>query len=1264
MNQPVDQGRQATGSRFWSAILVAVLYGCGTIGPTHAADVNAGDAYIRSSAGGRRWTIGTKTVEMVLDSSGGALRLTSFRNKLLDPPLEYVDARDAAAPIGLAAPRLTERFSVEVVWTKPMVGKVTSDPVADQVRIVVKKGDRIGFSVGPHGPYEGDQIRWPMTVSYDDGESYSSTNAAKLDQGPLWFYCVHVAGIGFLEEMDAIEPAPNVKESFRIPSERSGFRAPGLTPHVGPTVMHPSPAHDAVRVWRAPRDGTVTVRGRAEHVGGGDVDLSVLRITELPPGAKPRPSDTAWTLKRGEARAVASGGRPAVQLDLTLAHDGIEARYHLLAFPGTPVLRQWAELENEGTQAAPLKSPASAWLRLRGDAATAYTRYWMIGGNSQRDQGKMHSEPVGAACHASLPGTATLNFVPWVALQRRDGPRDGLYLALDYLGRWSVNVDHESPGPLTLSALIGDLTGRPLRPGERLELPPVVLGVFRGDLDDMAQWLYRWQYEYLWDYTNDEWYGLMQFTSAWWADSRNLQEQFAGRLAYLNMDWAEYVREAGLDVIWDDAGWAANPDIWACNREGPDHAQTVRFVTKAGLKWTLWFPSDPTSGLMDTKVGAWGNFQWRTDAMGFDFKSDKAFREEVRRFLELHPRCSWQTCSGGSTYSHTFDIQRLGDVHYDTDGPGSDITSYYFSYLETPDKWFDNLATWGSGGVVYNPDTGRRMLSMVPKWGLYISPDQIVQLRIIADLYRYLVREGVAGRWSFITHPVIQGDTEHYYCQRLSHDRQRSLLIFKHRATGPVTVYLRGLLPEHRYLVEWESGQPTATRTGADLMANGMLVKDQAPGELIYLNLPNRPRGGRDKLAPKPPGRVVARRETNLGFSGVSLYWSPGSDDNWLSHYEVRRNGQALGRTCVGTYFFDRSPAYDPKAFYTVRTVDGDGNTSDWAPAAALAGEPMEYAVLGSQTLRTGGCDGWSGETTADGQTFLPMTWRPPAKRPSADLGGTPNQPGGAEGWWEGPAEARLGRGWQHASASVACARTWVAPQAGTIEIIGRVMKEYYHRDQGGPLRARILKGVRQIWPEQDWAIAPVGDLTGVAHDVKADVAAGDAIRFVLDRGASPAHDLLAWMPRIVYLGGQPGAGKSAVVRIRCGAVKPYTDRAGNVWSADRFYTGGKPFSTRNKIAGATPTPEDEPLYQAGRAGEEFSYAIPVPPGLYSLRLKFAEPEFPWNLRAALSSRHQWAEGAPEFRHLPGSSRATARLRAGFPLSRARCRRPDGPPLH
>ncbi|MCX5758693.1 MAG: hypothetical protein NTU83_09355, partial [Candidatus Hydrogenedentes bacterium] len=105
------------------------------------------------------------------------------------------------------------------------------------------------------------------------------------------------------------------------------------------------------------------------------------------------------------------------------------------------------------------------------------------------------------------------------------------------------------------------------------------------------------------------------------------------------------------------------------------------------------------------------------------------------------------------------------------------------------------------------------------------------------------------------------------------------------------------------------------------------------------------------------------------------------------------------------------------------------------------------------------GRDGWSAETTADGQAFTPMTWAPPAKNPAADLGGTPNQTGGVEGYWEGPGGSRLGRGWQQASKAEGCVRAWTAPRAGTVRVVGRAMREYYHRGLGGPLSVRLLHG-------------------------------------------------------------------------------------------------------------------------------------------------------------------------------------------------------------
>ena len=59
-------------------------------------------------------------------------------------------------------------------------------------------------------------------------------------------------------------------------------------------------------------------------------------------------NDSQWTLKTASARQVSSGGRPAVQLDVTLTRGDILAQFHVLAFPGTPILRQWVEIENKG----------------------------------------------------------------------------------------------------------------------------------------------------------------------------------------------------------------------------------------------------------------------------------------------------------------------------------------------------------------------------------------------------------------------------------------------------------------------------------------------------------------------------------------------------------------------------------------------------------------------------------------------------------------------------------------------------------------------------------------------------------------------------------------------------------------------------------------------------------------------------------------------------------------------------------------------------
>ena len=1185
-----------------------------------AADVQVDDAYIRGEADGQTWRVGNAAVEWVLTGTDGRFRLIHFQNKLTTPPRDYVAAETAVPPFELKLPTLIEQYQIESLWSRYLPNDATADPAGDKLSVTVEAGEMIGFAVGAHGDYAGDQTEWPTTVRYADGQTFHSAADTSLTQGPVWSYALIAPGQGELIKLDAVEYIDNAKENVRIPGPASAYRAPGNAPHVGATMLHPSNPYDSVRVWTAPKAGTVSLSGPARHLRGyGDVDLKVLRIRKST-GPKPT-TDDPWTLTSATPQRVNAGGRPAVQFDLELSRPPLRARYHLLAYPRTSILRQWVELENTGTEPFPLAAAAPISLALRGDDATSFTHHWMIGGNSAPDEGQLHSAPVTADYRWQIDGNKTDNFTPWLSLQRTAAPADGWFFVQEYLGKWRFNLDRSAAPATWVFASIPELAGRALAPGEKLPLPLITFGAYQGTLEDMGKRVYDWQYEYQWDATHDDWYGRMQFAVPWYNDVHNLQENFAGRLGDLDINGVDLMRTIGMEILWDDAGWSENPNIWAPSREGPDFSRTLRYLPKLGMKWTLWFCNHPTGELMNGKVGAWGDFQWRTDGQwDFDFALDRAWREKVPRFLRQNPRSSFHTTDCGSRYAHAFEPQRLADINMFTDPGGGDQTNHYLAYLETPDKWMDLMPAFYSGGQ-YRPDTSRQILTMMPCWDQKAVGEDQEHMRKLCEIYHYLTAQGVAGRWTYLFHPKVTGDTEFYYAQRTSFDRKRACIILKHLAAGAVTVYPVELLPDHEYAVGFDSTIALSKRTGADLMKNGIKIDRQAPGELIYLGLPDRPGSGSDRQAPVSPGSALARRETNLGHTGVAIYWSPGSDNNWVSFYEVRRGSTVLGKASTGTFFFDRAPERDPAAEYSVRTVDGDGNVSPWTVAKPLSGERLEANALGGH-FREAGREGWSAEATTNSQTFIPMTFIPPAKNPAGNVGGTGNQPGGVEGYWEAPGTtARVGRGWQQASPTADCVRTWTAPQAGRIRVLGRAVKEYYRNKAGEPLPVRILHNSRQVWPEgaQSLTIKP-GDLHGAQHDLLLDVTKGDQLHFVLGRGRSADQDVVAWMPRMVYDEPEPVGSADGVVRIRCGAVEPYTDALGNVWSKDQFFQGGESMAlTQEKIEDTQPTATDLPLYQGGRQGDDFSYAIPVPLGLYAVRLKFAEPQYEYSFQRPMN---------------------------------------------
>jgi hypothetical protein len=93
----------------------------------------------------------------------------------------------------------------------------------------------------------------------------------------------------------------------------------------------------------------------------------------------------------------------------------------------------------------------------------------------------------------------------------------------------------------------------------------------------------------------------------------------------------------------------------------------------------------------------------------------------------------------------------------------------------------------------------------------------------------------------------------------------------------------------------------------------------------------------------------------------------------------------------------------------------------------------------------------------------------------------------------------------------------------------------------------------------------------------------------------------------------QPSSSSTAAlptgpeVRIRCGYARPiFKDAEGNIWTGDRYFSGGFATELPNQHIARTRNPE---LYLTARSGV-FSYKIPLAPGIYELRLHFAETTY------------------------------------------------------
>jgi hypothetical protein len=594
------------------------------------------------------------------------------------------------------------------------------------------------------------------------------------------------------------------------------------------------------------------------------------------------------------------------------------------------------------------------------------------------------------------PHMGSAIYAPWNALMNRKNG-DGFFMGWDYFGHWASSFTAKADGAVDVDFKVAGYRQK-LAPGESLTTPMAFVGTFQKDLDNAGNEVLDWQYRYLWDYTRDGWFPGIRQAGWWvkgtaWPDPNNSRVLGKGPLTLTHIDdadrdstfrkifrLADLLSEEGADVYhrdccWWDSSGALQVTTQKDNGGGPDFRTTGIYLRKHSMGQLIYRPiildtskPDAVANLerfVDNLHDRYGTMEWRTDGPpiaqtqnGDDtvlLAEDQGFREILRHYLDKHPEDAFQACNGGGN-EVGYDYARYASSISFSDGAVGMLRNYWASLILPPDKIAENGDFWEIDK--FDKSIYRGLLTMgFDNAGDTWEPEKVEGMRELIDIYHYLESQGVVGRWVHVYRPFVSGDDPTMYFERLSRDEERGIIIPKQPAPGPVTIKPKGLLPDKQYVVSYQESSDGQTRSGTDLMQNGINIQSMMPGELIYLNLPYHPGNKVDKARPTAPVDPHTQQAVNMEYPGVELTWKPGHDDQWVSYYEVLRDGVLLDKVAKGTYFFDHSAGADLAAKYEVRTVDGAGLRSGLV--GAESGSRKRVVVLDDSAAAIHFTGGW-----------------------------------------------------------------------------------------------------------------------------------------------------------------------------------------------------------------------------------------------------------------------------------------------------------------
>jgi hypothetical protein len=704
-----------------------------------------------------------------------------------------------------------------------------------------------------------------------------------------------------------------------------------------------------------------------------------------------------WTL---EQQKISVGYQDAIYLDITLWNAaGLKVLLHYIVFPNVGVIKHQTEFKNVSGVTKNFVDPSIFTYRLMASDVSNLDLHYMTGGGNFAGSNMLKTVPLTNTYSRTFDSYDAPEWMKvdgdsssGVGLKRYQGTtiyneffvlknratNDGLWLTFDYNGHWKSRVGNISGTNVNLWGTLAGIN-IPIANGDGFTTGYHTIGTFTGDIDDMGNTILDYVYTYQWDYYNEFYH--RGGTWAFLVPGQGVPESYATPI-YKMIQWSRNLGGGGIHIDqfatsragdWNSVNdlidfkkinaWGAKSNFYMKLWMPPWHSEDGSWVKTNHPEWQPVGDQKDWCGwhvnlahpdaynwmlsMVQNKADTWGTYMLRLDGEpsfpsgGSDnvmIKQSENFYKLLKAIKDTRPGMGIENCSGGGQ-NYTMEAVRFSEGQQLTDGNSHHYTGYWNTLLIPPAKahaWF-GVATGRDNNYSNGQDK---------------SPSMIEHVRTTNDFGHYMWANRIMKRWTKVYRPTMTNGDGTFFIQYMTGDNKKGVFLTSHYCpyfNKTIRLNPKGLIDSELYTVKARLGGMTAqTQTGAYWKANGITYFN-APGEVITFNMPNFPGSRTDTIPPGPPSNIRKNTATYMGRNGVELYWTPGSDNNWVSAHEIFINGapytkQGFGPLSVGYTFIENG---NINANYQLRTIDGDGNVSALISVGQINPTPIPTPVPG-----------------------------------------------------------------------------------------------------------------------------------------------------------------------------------------------------------------------------------------------------------------------------------------------------------------------------